>query len=153
MAPFGTYIYMCRIRKRMTQKELARLTKIPQSNLSNIEKGKTDITVTTLYRIAHALNEDPRTFLAPVGSASTKDQGYSRKELELIAQAVNSGPDAKIPSSLREIMLYLRAVAPGNRFARKTKRETQLAWLELKTSLSREELNSLISRINKSGQR
>ena len=64
MLEIGSQIYLRRLEKGMTQAELARRAGIPQPNLSNIEKGKRDLTISTLARIAHALGVNVRDFFA-----------------------------------------------------------------------------------------
>ena len=43
----------------MTQMELVQKTGIPQPNVSNIERGKQDLTVSTLLKICSALEAHP----------------------------------------------------------------------------------------------
>lgn len=51
----GKRIQEIRIKKRLTQAELAALANIDQGNISKIEKGRYNITVELLARIADAL--------------------------------------------------------------------------------------------------
>lgn len=51
----GRTIKKKRLEKNMSQIELSRLTSITQSNISKIEKGKVNITIAQLKRIATAL--------------------------------------------------------------------------------------------------
>lgn len=54
--PPGTWVRIVRSYLRMTQKELARRTKIPQPYLADIETGKVDIRFSTLGRIFQAMH-------------------------------------------------------------------------------------------------
>ena len=45
-----------RIEKKLSQKELSILTGITQANISNIEKGKANITIAQLKKIAKSMN-------------------------------------------------------------------------------------------------
>ncbi len=52
----GERIRNLRIKRRMTQDELAELADISARNLSDIENGKVDCHLTTLYAISKAFN-------------------------------------------------------------------------------------------------
>jgi transcriptional regulator with XRE-family HTH domain len=56
MATLGAKITALRDIKGLNQDSLARLSEIPRPNLSNIERGRRDITVGTLLKIADALD-------------------------------------------------------------------------------------------------
>lgn len=45
--------------KKISQIELANLVNMPQSHISNIEKGKVNISVESLFEIARALELEP----------------------------------------------------------------------------------------------
>jgi transcriptional regulator with XRE-family HTH domain len=51
----GNAIRMCRVRRELTQQELAEKAQISASYLSLIEKDKRDVTVATLRRLAEGL--------------------------------------------------------------------------------------------------
>jgi transcriptional regulator with XRE-family HTH domain len=51
----GNAIRMCRVRRELTQKELALRAQISVSYLSLIEKDKRDVSVSTLRRLADGL--------------------------------------------------------------------------------------------------
>ncbi len=55
----------------MSQRELSRTSKIPQAEISKIEAGKGNPTVSTLQRIANALQINPCELLLTVGGTSS----------------------------------------------------------------------------------
>ena len=54
----GVHILVARVNQNMTQKELARLAKVDQGDISRIENGEIGATLLTLGRIFHVLNLD-----------------------------------------------------------------------------------------------
>ena len=52
----GANVRDYRIRKKLTQAELAQKAKLHQTHISRIENGKKDIFLVTLYKIARALD-------------------------------------------------------------------------------------------------
>ncbi len=60
----GLTLQQARVARRMTQAELGKLVDLPQSHISKIENGETDLQWTTLERIANALGLSP--ILVPV---------------------------------------------------------------------------------------
>jgi transcriptional regulator with XRE-family HTH domain len=60
---FGKKIRFLRKENNLKQDELAFLSKISPSYLSAIERGITDTTISTLKRLANALNVEPHELL------------------------------------------------------------------------------------------
>lgn len=60
---FGDRVYSIRTSRRLTQKEVSTAAGIARSNLSNIERGDTNVTLTTVVKIAAALGVSERTLL------------------------------------------------------------------------------------------
>lgn len=97
MLQAGLRIYQKRVEKKLTQAELARRAGISQPNLSNIEKGKRDLTVSTLARIARALETDVRDFFEgqrqPVRQAEKRRSvsriSLTRSRIEMLARAIH----------------------------------------------------------------
>lgn len=52
----GLLIKKKRTEKKLSQKDLSNLTGITQANISNIEKGKANITIAQLKKIAQSMN-------------------------------------------------------------------------------------------------
>lgn len=59
----GNNIAKLRKKKGLTSKELGDLCDIEKSNLIPIEKGRINVTITTLIKIAKALEVDLKSFL------------------------------------------------------------------------------------------
>ncbi len=58
----GARIKELRVKKNISQKDLAMECNFEKASMSRIESGKTNITVLTLYKIISALNADVRDF-------------------------------------------------------------------------------------------
>jgi transcriptional regulator with XRE-family HTH domain len=75
-AAVGTVLTDARVRAGLTQKQLAKLLRKPQSFVSNYESGQRRIDVLELTRIAGALDADPRKIFFDILASQ---QGTSRK--------------------------------------------------------------------------
>lgn len=73
--------------KKLTQSELAKHADIPQPALSAIENGNRDITVSTLYKLAKALDISPERFFI----TQKTNHRLDRYQLDQIASQVVSG--------------------------------------------------------------
>ena len=90
----SVYLRDWRMRQRVSQQELAHKSGVHQSALSLIEQGKrADVRLSTLERVARALNVEPQALLSPPPSLVS----LSRAEREAIAQAIVH--DAPLPSA------------------------------------------------------
>ena len=58
----GARIKDLRLKKNISQKDLAMECNFEKASMSRIESGKTNITVLTLYKIISALNADVKDF-------------------------------------------------------------------------------------------
>lgn len=56
----GNLVWETRRKKRMTQKDLASVTSLTQADISNIEKGKVNINLSTLKKLASGLDVNIR---------------------------------------------------------------------------------------------
>ena len=90
MLPIGYQIYLRRLEQRFTQKVFSEKAGLPQPNLSNIEKGKQDVTVTTLRRIAHALDVPIREFFEEQNETH-KGLRFGRARIEKLARVIAKG--------------------------------------------------------------
>ena len=144
----GLRIYFSRRQKGFSQKALSRLAGIPQPNLSNIEKGKQDITVGTLRKIASALGMRMIDFFHEEGAqrAGKARVFFTRKRLEKLAAAVVSG-NKGLTSEERAIVERLRQIVPAKKRHSVRKRRTLEAWLSLKQELGESAIRSLVQRI------
>lgn len=72
---FGANLAAARLRAGLTQQELADLAGVPQPYISDIERGKQNITVQTMTDLSTAVREDVIVLMAGTGKtrgATTK---------------------------------------------------------------------------------
>lgn len=140
MLPIGDHIYLRRLEKGMTQAELAAKSRMPQSNLSNIEKGKRDMTVSTLRKIAAALDAEPRDFFE---HWEPHPHELSRRKIERLAKIV-SGKAQPVHPDETELTNHFKNVIPGR--GRKYVKDMNRSWLELRKRLNPSEIASICER-------
>lgn len=148
--PLGQKLYLLRIQKGMTQRGISLRTGIPQGNLSNIEKGKQDPTVSTLVRICRAIGVSPGELFReePPPRRFVLTRGF----LETIARAVVGSPE-KLGEEERKVVERLRDIIPGLRPKPLSSKKVYESWYELKQRFSREEIRTLTERIRDAEQR
>ena len=148
MLTIGSRIRVERIRKGVSQAELARRTGIAQANISKIESGKQDILVSTLLQLCAALGVRPALLFEPSEPPTT--QAFSRARLERFAAAVVndaapvSGQDQEIVALLRQVILPNARISPNL---------TALAWADLRRRLPGEVIETLRQRVEDARQR
>lgn len=144
MIPTGPQIYFRRLAGGFTQDELARKAGIPQSNLSNIEKGKRDLTLTTLRKIAYGLGIPIREFFE--SELESKETNLTRPRMEKIAKAI-----AGVPSSLNQedqrIVELFREILPKKKSRGVSLKKMYASWLALKRRFSSSEINAIYQRV------
>ncbi len=154
MVTFGENILLWRLHKSLSQEQLGALSGLPRPNLSNIEKGKQDVTLTTIRSLANALKVSPGTLVngePPQHKSWEKD--LSREVMEQIASSVAKG---KPPKDHRKRQLYnllKKVLSCSLQSARARKKHLPLptrgdaqAWLLLRALYLPETINSLIVR-------
>ena len=149
MFPIGYHIAFQRKKKGLTQAGLARHSGIPQPNLSRIERGEQDPTVSTLLRICSSLGISPAEFFKK-DEAGTSFR-WTRSALERVARAV-VGFSEKLSGEEKQIVELLKDEIPGERRRLSSKRVYQ-SWSRLKQRLSREEIKTLVEHIRDVKQR
>jgi transcriptional regulator with XRE-family HTH domain len=144
----GSRLKLERVRKSVSQAELARRTGIAQANISKIECGKQDLLVSTLLQICSALATPPsRVFEA----APARTNRFSRKRLEALAAAI-AGGDLPRSKDDREIVLLLRqTIIPQRR--RASAKRAALHWAHLRRRLTEAEIETLRQRVEDALQR
>ena len=104
MITFGENILLWRLHRSLSQEQLAALSNIPRPNLSDIEKGKRDVTLSTIRYLANALRVLPGTLVNGEPPEYKKCGGdLSREFMERVADSVASG---KSPKDAEEHQLY-----------------------------------------------
>lgn len=151
MLTVGQNLQLERIRRGVSQTELSRRTGIAQANLSNIENGKQDITVSTLLQICLALGVQPSRVLNTPRRSHTKLR-LTRARLEKIAASVvgNLLPTSKED---REIVHLLRKNMRLDRSRGISSKDTTIHWANLRQRLTDEEIRALRQRIEDALQR
>ena len=153
--PFGQTLLLWRKHRGLTQAQLAARARVPRPNLSAIERGRREVSLSTLRALALAL--DVRAGLLVDGIAPgvdvKKSASLSRRELERIADAVVHGTPVKAPvrpvvDALRKVTKH-RALSIKRRPAtiRDGRRATEYAWLFLESAYPPAVLHSLLDRI------
>ncbi len=154
MITFGDNILLWRLYKSLSQEQLATLSGLPRPNLSNIEKGKQDVTLTTIRSLANALKVSPGTLVncePPQHKNWKKD--LSREVMEQIAISVAKGKPPKDDRKRHLYNLLKRVISCSLQSAltrqkplpQPTRKDAQ-AWLLLRALYSPETINSLIVR-------
>ena len=101
MRPFYENLKNWRLFKGMTQEQLATRAGISRPNLAALERGRRECTLSTLCRLAFALDVTPGTLLdrEPPGAGQ---EGLGRREIDRVARSLLTGEKA-LPSRLRAI--------------------------------------------------
>ncbi len=128
----GLRIYEYRQLQRIAQAELAAKAGLAQANLSNIEKGKRDLTVATLLRIAHALGVKPSALIEE--DLPAKPIKWTRAKIEKFAESVID-PSLKAPAELSELAGLFRQIIP-EASSRISFKKSNAAWFHIRQRLS-----------------
>ena len=148
---FSRAIYIARIEKGLSQKELALKAGVPQPNLSQIEKGR-DFKVSTLSQIAEALGVSIDVLIK--GSEPVeinKSMLFQRNNIErTIACVVNNETP---PQRLKSAVKLISNVTKKKKGVYLQKKSAYLSWVQLKRSFTDEEINTILSRIGKARRR
>jgi transcriptional regulator with XRE-family HTH domain len=62
-ASFGAHLRAIRIEKQISQEKLAELAGIDRTYISSMERGKRNVSLINIFKIAHALNLSPKFLL------------------------------------------------------------------------------------------
>ena len=149
MLPIGYQIYLTRLEQKLTQGELARKAGLAQPNLSNIEKGKQDITLTTLRKIGYALGVRLSDFFAESPREGEGRIKLTRPVIEKMAKAIVKG-NVPLNHDERQVVGLFRDVLPGDPKRIRIKRMHQ-SWLELKKRFHSSGINALYERVQELG--
>ncbi len=145
----GVKIYEIRTQKGWTQAELAQRAGLAQANLSHIEQGRRDLTVSTLVRLAAALEVRPAELLEDRPEAAPLT--LTRAHLEALAQAVLVPGSAVAPELEEAAGLFREALVDAG--PRTSARRTIHAWNRLRRRFSSQEIQSVSERIRDARQR
>ena len=154
MLTFGDNVLLWRLHRSLSQERLAALSNLPRPNLSDIEKGKRDVTLFTIRSLANALKVSPGTL---VNAESPKPEQWkenlTRVSMERIAKSVaratclGDPAERHISTLLKEVLhCSLQAVQTRKRHLPLPCIRSDRAWLLLRALYPAETLNSLIRR-------
>ncbi len=161
MIAFGANILLWRLHRSLSQGQLAALSGIPRPNLSDIEKGKRDITLSTIRSLASALGVPPGTLVNGEPPGHKKRAGdFSREFMERIADSVARGrppgdrEEHRLYQLLREVLRSsLKCARAGQGLLPLPAGKSGLAWLRLRALYPPEIVNSLITRTRELAER
>lgn len=143
MLPIGQKLAEFRVQKRITQLELSKRTGIPQAHLSNIERGKHDLTVSTLLRVCRALGVAPADIFHK--ERRPNPFGLTRIRTEKLAKAVwdHTIKLCRPERKLRDLLSILIPEVPKGRLSN---RRVYHAWQLLRESLGPNEIKLLMEK-------
>ncbi len=161
MIAFGENILLWRLHRSLSQQQLAALANIPRPNLSDIEKGKRDVTLSTVRTLANALGVPPGTLVNGEPPEHKKSKGdLSREYMERVAGSVARGtpPEDKEERRLYELLREVLGSSLKCARARRGRlplpgRKSGLSWLRLRAIYPPETVKSLITRTREHAER
>ena len=153
--PFGQTLRLWRLERGLTQEQLAQAARLPRPNLSAIERGKREVSLSTLRTLALALDTTPGALVDGVPpAASDRIARLSRQAMERIADGVVYGKLAHQPDERALVALLRRVIRPRALEAwrppsgrRLSNRAVEIAWLQVRAACPPAVLHSLIQRI------
>lgn len=154
MITLGENILLWRLHKSLSQEQLAIKSGLPRPNLSDIEKGKRDVTLSTIRSLACALEVLPGTLVNGEPPKLKDWKGaLSRETMERVASSVAKERPPKNPieyqlyNLLNEVLRCgLQSTRAHQRYLPVPTRKATRAWLHLRALYSAETVNSLIVR-------
>ena len=147
MLAIGHQIYQRRLDRGMTQAQLAQRVGIPQPNLSNIEKGRQDVTVSTLRRIACGLRVEMVDFFRLDSDPSRKVFSLTRARLEQMARAIATGKKGGLSLKEQEIVGLFRELIPEIQKRSVSAKRINQSWLKLKGELGSSAMKQIANRV------
>ena len=154
MTPFGETVLLWRLKRGLTQEELARRARVPRPNLSAIERGRREVSLKTVRALAVALDVRPGMLVDGIPPQNEGETGrLSRGAMERIAKAVVRNTPLTQPSEqtlanqLKNLVgSRLRAAGLVKEGAVRLGRVSDRAWLLL-SQYPGAEIESLVARI------
>ena len=155
MISLGRNLYLWRVERKLTQNELARRTGISRPNLSVIEQGGRDITVSTLLRLAKELDLSPGILVDGVPPCPVSGKRFSRRDLDRISRFIlgerltlkkeeHKFAELLAPLLERKILQSRGHLTALPRTARKEKRN----WILLRANYHPDDVKTAIARVS-----
>lgn len=153
--PFGQTLRVWRTHRGLTQQQLAQAAHVPRPNLCAMERGRREVSLSTLRALALALNVRPGALVDGVIPTLPGDAaGLSRQALERIADAVSQGIrladplEQALADLLRDVTTQRAHLAAHRAGSRRLRiRASEVAWLLLEAYCPPYILRTLIERI------
>ena len=154
--PFGQAVLAWRRSCGLTQEALARRAGIPRPNVSAIERGRREVSLTTLRTLAAALDVRPGLLVDGVSPEASRGGplSSSRGTLERIADAVAFGRQVKDPRERAVVDALAVLLGPRTRAVRRQWRRSRIgrrtalhAWRTLTSLYSRDAISTLTDRV------
>lgn len=157
MVDFAQNLYLWRIFRGLSQEELAERTGIPRPNISAIESGKREVSMTTLRLLASSLGTTPGALVDGIAPLHFNRSILSRTSLETITQASLGRKTVPLTPGQKDISLILSGIIKNKINANKARYKDTLKghqtyakdWLMLKAAIGKETLSNLLARIDK----
>lgn len=146
MLAFGQKLCLLRVRKKITQAELSARSGVSQANLSKIENGTQDPTVSTLLKICSALEIRPAALFEEESPRSRPLLTLTRGVSERITQAVWN-PRIKLSSKEKQVRDLLKTLIPEAPRRRPSDKRVYQSWLALREAFRPEEIKLLTERV------
>ena len=154
--PFGQAVLLWRLKRGLTQAQLAQRAGLPRPNLSAIEQGRRDVSLRTLWALAAALGVRAGTLADGVApsAVSGRVRALSRVAIERVADAVAFGrrlsdPGERVVAGKLRVLLAHRmdAIHGRRRRTRGGPRTAATAWTTLNSLCGREVIQTLADRV------
>lgn len=159
MIDFADNVYLWRIFRGLSQEELAKSSGIPRPNISAIENGRKDVSLSTLRRLAVVLRTNPGLLINGVAPPYFKRKRHlSRAYLERIVEAILNKTKVELSHSDKALIIMFsniiknRLNALAGIYKNTIKRNSKDYidnWLILKAILSKDVVDNLLSRLDK----
>ena len=158
MTNFSLAVLLWRLKRGLTQAELARGAGIPRPNLSVIEQGGRDVSLRTVRALAAALNVRPGCLVDGVYPEGEPPPRLSRERMERIARAVvrdKTLPDSQDSALVKDLQAVAWPSLQKNIYNRGKNQSTKFAdyaWLNL-SRFPKSVIQSLVTRIKEQSGR
>lgn len=146
MTPFSQNVLLWRVHRGLTQEGLSKRARITRPNLSAIERGRREVSLTTLRALALALDVSPGVLVDGISPASAQAHVFSRQALERIADAVWKGIRLKSDREGKLAGLLKPLLHPRKNLSR-GKRSSERTWLQLKSAYPAQMIQTLIEKV------
>ena len=153
MLPFGQTVLLWRRRRGMTQEQVARAARLSRPNLSGIERGKREVSLTTLRALGAALGVRPGVLVDGIPPGGAEGAPLSREMIERIADAVaferrlTDPQERATAAALRVLLRHRTRTVRGTAGPPAAGRSALRAWIELTSRYETGAIQALADRV------